>query len=175
MKSSFSELLAFDGETDRLNVIIETPKGVRNKYNYDPERGFFKLKKTLPLGLVFPFDFGFVPSTQGEDGGPLDILVLLEEPTFCGCLIVTRLVGVIEAEQTEGGETIRNDRLIGVAEMQQPEVHTLEDLNPATISQIEHFFISYNEVEGKKFRPLRRAGPDVARELVEQHIAETVV
>jgi inorganic pyrophosphatase len=174
MRSPFSELLPFDGGTDRLNVVIETPKGVRNKYNYDPEHGLFRLKKTLPLGLVFPFDFGFVPSTQAEDGDPLDILILMEEPSFCGCLVVTRLVGVVEAEETADGETFRNDRLIGVAELQQPEVHTLEDLNQATIDQIEHFFISYNEVEGKRFKPLGRAGPDAARELVEQHIAETV-
>ncbi|MDB6108635.1 MAG: Inorganic diphosphatase [Pedosphaera sp.] len=174
MKSPFSELLPFDGETDRLNVVIETPKGVRYKYSYDPEHCVFKLRKTLPLGLVFPFDFGFVPSTQADDGDPLDILVLMEEPSFCGCLVVTRLVGVVEAEETQGGETFRNDRLIGVAEMQQPEVHTLADLNPATLAQIEHFFISYNQMEGKKFKPLRRSGPDAARELVEQHIAETV-
>src|SRR5437763_6775127 len=103
-----------DGET--VQVVIETPRGNRNKFKYDPESGFFKLSKILPEGMVFPYDFGFVPSTKGEDGDPLDVLVLTDDPLFPGCLVDCVMIGVIEAEQEEDGETQRNDRLIAVAQ-----------------------------------------------------------
>jgi inorganic pyrophosphatase len=176
MKLPISEMPVFEAETGRLNAIIETPKGVRNKYKYDPDSGLFKFSKMLPLGAAFPFDFGFIPSTQDDDGDPLDVMVLMEEPTFCGCLVTSRLVGVIEAEQTEKGKTMRNDRLIGVPENEQTvaKYHSLEEMDSEILDQIEHFFISYNQMEGKKFTPLRRCGPKTARELIEQHIAEPV-
>src|ERR1051325_4277057 len=158
-------------EKGEVNVIIETPKGHRNKYNYDEETGLFKLGGVLPAGASFPFDFGFVPSTLGGDGDPLDVLVLMDEPAFAGCLVRTRLVGVIEAEQTErDGETTRNDRLIGVAADSRlhTRVRTLESLGPTLLEEIEHFFVSYNQVKGKKFKPLARSGPERARELVEE-------
>src|SRR6186713_2427712 len=96
-------------------AIIETPKGCRNKFNYDPDSGLFMLGGLLPEGMMFPFDFGFIPSTLGEDGDPLDILVLMDAPAHVGCLIEIRMLGVIEAEQIEDGKAERNDRLLGVA------------------------------------------------------------
>ena|SRR5437868_920605 len=101
---------------NKVQVIIETPKGSRNKYAYDEHRRLFRLKKVLPEGMVFPHDFGFIPSTQAEDGDPLDVLVLMDQSAFPGCLVEARLVGVIEGEQSEHGKTKRNDRLIAVAE-----------------------------------------------------------
>jgi inorganic pyrophosphatase len=166
---SLSELEAFDG--DDLNVIIETPKGSRNKFNYDAERGLFKLGGVLPAGAVFPFDFGFVPSTTGGDGDPLDVLVLMDEPAFTGCLVAARPLGVIEAEQTErGGETTRNDRLIAVAAEahNHRDVRSLGKLNENLIDEIEYFFISYNTIKGKQFKPLGRFGPMRAIKLVEE-------
>src|SRR5918998_6594209 len=113
---NLSALDAFAGDSGELNAIIETPKGSRNKYDFDEDAGLFKLGGVLPSGAVFPFDFGFVPSTVGGDGDPLDVLVLMDEPAFTGCLVRVRLLGVIEAEQTEqDGETMRNDRLVGLA------------------------------------------------------------
>src|SRR5215212_9852523 len=109
-----SGLQAFDPDSGDLNVIIETPKGQRNKFKYDEKSGLYKLGGVLPAGAVFPFDFGFAPSTLGGDGDPLDVLLLMDEPAFAGCLVPARLVGVIEAEQTEKGNTARNDRLIAV-------------------------------------------------------------
>src|SRR4051812_4491345 len=165
-----TNLAAFDDEGE-LNVIIETPKGSRNKFNYDEETGLFKLGGVLPSGASFPFDFGFVPSTLGGDGDPLDVLVLMDEPAFTGCLVRVRLVGVVEAEQTErDGETTRNDRLIGVAADSRlhTRVRTLKDLGTTLLEEIEHFFVSYNQIKGKKFRPLTRSGPVRARELVEE-------
>jgi inorganic pyrophosphatase len=160
---------------DDLNVIIETPKGSRNKYDYDEETGLFKLGGVLPAGASFPFDFGFVPSTLGGDGDPLDVLVLMDEPAFAGCLVRVRLVGVIVAEQTErDGETTRNDRLIGVAaESRLHEgVRTLEALGHALLDEIEHFFVSYNDFKGKRFNPLGRFGPRKAAALVEEGMKE---
>ena len=90
--------------SQNLNVIIETPKGCRNKYAYDKNHRVFVLKTVLPNGMVFPFDFGSIPGTEAEDGDPLDILILMDEPAFTGCLIEARLIGVIEATQTEKGK-----------------------------------------------------------------------
>jgi inorganic pyrophosphatase len=170
MNSPYLELTAFDRESGSLNVIIETPKGVRNKYKFEPEKGLFQLGKTLPLGMMFPFDFGFVPGTKGEDGDPLDVLVLMDAPVFCGCLVPTRLIGAIEAQQTERGKTFRNDRLIGIAEKQPlyAKVNSLKELDRDTIDQIKHFFISYNQAQGKKFKPLRQLDAQAARKLVEK-------
>jgi inorganic pyrophosphatase len=170
--NNLAGLDAFD-EEDELNVVIETPKGSRNKYNYDEKLRLFKLGGVLPSGASFPFDFGFVPSTLGGDGDPLDVLVLMDEPAFTGCLVRTRLVGVVEAEQTErDGETTRNDRLIGVAAKSRllGRVRTLEHLGPALIEEIEHFFVSYNDIKGKVFKPLGRHGPARALKLVEEGI-----
>ncbi|WP_207494000.1 inorganic diphosphatase [Aridibaculum aurantiacum] len=100
--------------TDEIQAVIETPKNSRNKYVYDHETGGFQLKRSLPAGLVFPFDFGFVPFTLAEDGDPLDIMVLTDAPTFPGCIVKCRIIGVIKVEQEKKGENVRNDRIIGV-------------------------------------------------------------
>src|ERR1044072_7167382 len=170
MLKSLESLDTFNDEGD-LNVVIETPKGSRNKYTYDEKTGLCKLGGVLPSGASFPFDFGFVPSTLGGDGDPLDVLVLMDEPAFAGCLVRTRLVGVIEAEQHDGDvETTRNDRLIGVAAYARlhTRVRTLEHLGTTLLEEIEHFFISYNQIKGKKFEPLGRFGPERALQLVEE-------
>ncbi|MCA1619174.1 MAG: inorganic diphosphatase [Acidobacteria bacterium] len=158
-------------DDEGLNVVVETPKGSRNKYEYDERLGLFKLGGVLLSGASFPFDFGFVPSTLGGDGDPLDVLVLMDEPAFAGCLVRTRLVGVVEAEQTErDGETTRNDRLVGVAADSRllARVRTLEALGPDLLEEIEHFFVSYNAIKGKVFKPLGRFGPRRAMKLVEE-------
>jgi inorganic pyrophosphatase len=79
-----------------LQVIIETPKGSHNKYSFDEEQNIFVLRAALPSGMVFPYDFGFVPQTLADDGDPLDVLVLMDMPAFPGCAVVARLIGVIE-------------------------------------------------------------------------------
>lgn len=168
-RAGLIQLAAFDEESGDLNVIIETPKGSRNKFNYDEKLGLFKLGGVLPAGASFPFDFGFVPSTVGGDGDPLDVLVLMDEAAFAGCLVASRLIGVIEAEQTErDGETTRNDRLIAVAASSRTHagVRTLAALSNSFIEEIEHFFISYNEIKGKVFKPLGRFGAEEAVKIV---------
>src|SRR6188474_1017734 len=138
----------------RLIMVIETPKGSPNKLVFDPGYGTFVLKGALPAGAVFPFDFGFVPSTRADDGDPLDVLVLMDAPAFPGCIVPSRLVGVIEAEQTEDGKTKRNDRLLAVAanSAAHRSIHELHDLSADLVAQIEHFFVSYNEMKGKRFQ-----------------------
>lgn len=139
-----------------IDVVIETPKGCRNKYNYDEKLKAFKLKKILPAGAVFPFDFGFIPDTKGEDGDPLDVLVIMDEPAYPGCIVECRIIGALKAKQTEKNQkTEENDRLIAVSIVSNgySDVKELDDINKNTLSEIEHFFISYNEQEGKKFEP----------------------
>jgi len=168
-----NRLEPFDDDSGDLNVIIETPKGRRNKYDYDPEVGAIKLKKVLPAGAVFPFDFGCVPGTLGEDGDPLDVLLIMDEPAYPGCILTARLIGVIEAEQTErDGKPIRNDRLIAVATESHDhgDIKELAQLNDNLVEEIEHFFESYNEFRRKSFKPLRRAGPERAKALVQKGI-----
>lgn len=166
-----TEINAFrDGGTD-VNVIVETTKGSRNKLNYDPNLGVFELAGVLPEGSVFPYDFGFVPSTKGEDGDPLDVLVLLDESVPTGCLIAARLIGVIKAKQTEkDGKVMRNDRLLAVATHAHTHSHIrhLKDLRPEMTSEVENFFISYNQTKGKCFAPIERKGPEEAVDLVRE-------
>jgi inorganic pyrophosphatase len=168
--NSFAKLPPFDRKTGDLHVVIDTPKGSRNKTGWDEKRELFELRGVLPAGAVFPYDFGFIPNTRGEDGDALDVLVLMDEPVFAGCLVACRLLGVIEAEQTEKGETERNDRLIAVAANSRTNGHlqSLNDLNSKMVDEIEHFFVSYNAAKGKKFRPLGRFGPERAKKLIEK-------
>ena len=167
---SLAELETYDPETGEMQVIIETPRGSTNKFAYDIKNDLFKLKKVLPAGAVFPFDFGFIPSTLGEDGDPLDVMVFMDEPVFPGNLINARLIGVIEADQSEDGKTVRNDRLIAVGTLSQDyrNVKELTDLDANLVTQIEHFFISYNQIEGKKFKPLGRPNAKQAGKLVDE-------
>jgi inorganic pyrophosphatase len=164
-----ARLPRYDPTTGALNIVIETPKGHRNKFKFDLERGLFLLGGVLPAGAVFPFDFGFIPATKGGDGDPLDVLVLMDEPAFVGCLVPARLIGVIEAEQTEKGKTERNDRLIAVAadSRDMRDITDLGQLNDHLLTEIEHFFVSYNAVKGKEFKPHGRFGPDHAARVVD--------
>ncbi len=153
-----------DSKKATCRAIIETPKGCRNKFDYDPETNLFMLGGLLPEGMMFPFDFGFIPSTLGEDGDPLDILVLMDAPAHSGCLIDVRLIGIITADQSEDGKTQANDRLMGVAvhSYQHEGIKTIEDISKTLLSQIEEFFISYNKQRGKKFNVTGTGGPKKA-------------
>jgi inorganic pyrophosphatase len=167
-------LSAREPDSGLVRVVVDTPKGSRNKYKYDEQVGLYRLSKVLPLGSAFPYDFGFIPSTRAADGDPLDVLVLGEEALFPGCLVTIRLVGVIQAEQTEHGKTFRNDRLMGAIEtsVNRPAIQTLEDLRPERLDEIEHFFMAYNHLEGRHFTPLGRHGPAMAEQLLADGIRQ---
>ncbi len=169
--NTFAGLSAWDPESGSLNVVIETPKGNRNKFDFDPKKGFFQLGKVLPKGMTFPYDFGFIPGTRGDDGDPLDVLVLMDEPAFPGCQICCRLIGVIEGEQTNGkGKAIRNDRLLALAEEchDHQDMNSVKNLAPHLLEEIEQFFASYHKLDGKEFRVLACRGPKKAEKLVRQ-------
>jgi inorganic pyrophosphatase len=127
--------------------------------------GVFRISRVLPAGMAFPYDFGSIPCTRAEDGDPLDVLVLTAAPTFAGCLITTRLIGVLRAQQTEHGRRIRNDRLIGVVEtpVNPASMHELKQLGAPQIGEIEQFFISYNRAQGRDFRVTGRLGSRAAQ------------
>lgn len=170
LRQKLSELPAFDDEQGTVSVIIETPKGSRNKYAYDPEMGLFHLKKVLPAGMAFPYDFGFVPSTRGGDGDPLDVLVLMDEPAFAGCKLSTRIIGVIEGEQGSRKKFMRNDRVIAIelANHSYAHIQRPEDLGKKFLKELEEFFVNYHELSGEQFRILAVKGPGGARRSVRQ-------
>ncbi len=155
-----------------VNAVIETPKGSRNKYVYDEETGGYKLKKALPAGMVFPFDFGFIPATKAEDGDPMDILVLTDAPTFSGCIIECKVIGIIKVQQEKKGEDVRNDRVIAVQldSRQYASVNRLGDLEEGLLKEIIHFFASYNNITEDKFIPLGNDGASEAIRLIEKSI-----
>lgn len=167
---SLSSLASVDTETGDYTAVIETPKGSRNKYAYDDECLAFRLRGILPEGSSFPYDFGFVPSTLGDDGDPLDVLVLMDAPAAVGCVLSARLIGVIEAQEREkDGKWEENDRLLAVATHAHThsEVKTIDDLRPQMVDEIEAFFENYNRQNGKDFKQTGRAGPKKATKLVE--------
>jgi inorganic pyrophosphatase len=151
-----------------LQVIIETPKGCRNKYSFDDEQKIFVLKAALPAGMVFPYDFGFLPRTLADDGDPIDVLVLMDEPAFPGCALMARLIGVIEGEQTADKKTTRNDRLVAVAETAHMWANTksIKDLPKKSLHEIEEFFVNYHKLQGKKYKLLAVKGEKTALTLI---------
>jgi inorganic pyrophosphatase len=167
VKKAIERLEAFVKGSKTINAIVETPKGSRVKYAYSPEAGLFRLKRAMPEGMAFPFNYGFIPSTLGKDGDPLDILVLNEETVVLGCLLQVRLLAVIEAEQDEDGKMVRNDKLIGTAidEETPPEFLSVK-LDQGRLNQIIFFFTAYNKINGKKFKALKTKGPREAEKLI---------
>lgn len=145
-------------------AIIETPKGSRNKFDYDPDSNLFLLAGLLPEGMSFPYDFGFLPSTVGDDGDPLDVMVLMDSAAHVGCLMDIRIIGIIEAEQTQDGKTKENNRLLGVAvhSYTHERLTSIEQVQKPMLSQLEEFFISYNKQRGKKFKVTGTGGPKKA-------------
>jgi inorganic pyrophosphatase len=136
-----------------MDIIIETPAGRREKFVYDKEIGMFRLKKVLAQGLGFPFDFGFIPGTRGDDGDPLDAMVISEFSTFPGCLCECRIIGCIAARQKAGNREIINDRYLAIPALSQlyGPIHSIEDLPDQLINEIENFFLTYTKAEGKDF------------------------
>ncbi len=167
-----SRLPAIAPDGDEVTVVIETPRGSRNKLGYDEAVGAFRLKFVLPEGMAFPYDFGFIPSTRAEDGDPLDVLVLLDHPAPPGCVLDARLIGVIEARQRAQPrqEWTRNDRLLAVATHARTHRHiaTIADLRPGQTDEIAAFFAQYSRLNGRVFEVLGNAGPEAARAALEQ-------
>jgi inorganic pyrophosphatase len=156
------------GAAGLFNVVIDTPRGSRNKYKLDEKLGCYKLSRILPAGAVFPYDFGAVPGTRAEDGDPVDVLVLMDAPSFPGCLLTVRLIGALRAVQVENGRRVRNDRFVAVPQtpVNRAALRTLGDLEAVRLREIEHFFTSYNAAQGRTFRVTSRVGARAAQRLM---------
>jgi inorganic pyrophosphatase len=165
-----TKLKPIDKKEGLIQVIIETPAGSRNKFAFDPDQGIFALKKVLPAGMVFPYDFGFLPQTIAPDGDPIDVLLLMDEPAFPGFAVKARLIGVIEGEQLDGKEKIRNDRLVAVAEVNHmyANIRRLKDLPGKWLDEVQEFFVNYHGLEGKKYKLLGCRGQEVAFGLIKK-------
>jgi inorganic pyrophosphatase len=158
----------FDPKSGICSAIIETPRGRRNKFDYDPNSNLFKLGGLLPEGMAFPFDFGFIPSTLGDDGDPIDVMVLMDAPAHVGCLMDIRVVGVIEAKETQGRKMVTNNRLLGVAvhSYDHEGIESIGDVSKTFLSQVEAFFVSYNKQRGKEFKIAGISGRKAAMKLI---------
>jgi inorganic pyrophosphatase len=168
------QLPALDPDTGLVRVVIDTPKGSRNKYKFDAGFGLLKLSRILPAGMSFPHDFGSIPSTCAEDGDALDVMVLAEAPLFPGCLVYVHLIGVIRAVQKERRKTIRNDRLLATLEtpVNKPAITRIEQLGEQHLQEIEHFFRSYNQAQGREFRITGRSGARQAQKMFRDAVRE---
>lgn len=155
-----------------FDVIIEIPKGSRNKYEMDKESGRIRLDRTIFSSMHYPADYGFVPNTLAQDEDPLDVLVLVTEPTFPGCLIEVKTIGVFHMEDEKGPD----EKLICVP-VKDPIWNIMEDLddiNPHLKSEIEHFFQVYKDLEKKKVDVKgwgsRKEAEEILEECIERYL-----
>jgi len=167
-----TRLQPLDGDQNSIQVIIETPKGSRNKYAFDSKQKIFRLKTVLPAGMTFPYDFGFIPSTTAEDGDPTDVLVLMDEPAFPGCLLKCRIVGIIEGEQGKKKDRERNDRIVAIEQENHSYAHVrhITDLGKKFVRELEEFFVNYHCLMNKKYRIVDVKGPNEARRRIQDGI-----
>jgi inorganic pyrophosphatase len=152
-------------------VVVETPRGSAAKLEYDPQLRVFTLSKALFLGLTYPYDWGFIPSTKGEDGDPIDVLVLHDAATAPGLVLKCKIIGVLEVLQSEKGKKgIRNDRLIAVPRDSHREKADKDarDLPKQMRQEIEKFFVATDELEAKVLKFLGWKGPKVGEQLIDR-------
>jgi len=137
-----------DRPRDTIEVTVEIPSGSRNKYEYDHELHRFVLDRVLYSSVHYPCDYGFVDGTLADDGDPLDVLVVISEPTFPGCVVRARPVGVLDMRDDKGHDY----KILAVAadDPRWDETHALEDLSPHRLREIENFFQIYKELEGRR-------------------------
>lgn len=156
--------MAFENKV--VEAFIEIPTGSQNKYEFDEERRVFKLDRVLFSPMFYPAEYGFIENTLALDGDALDILVLVSNPTFPGCIIDTRVIGFLN--MIDSGE--EDSKLIGVP-VEDPrfdEVKTLEDLPQHSLKEIAHFFERYKDLQGKKTEIGKWEGAEAAAALVEE-------
>lgn len=142
-----------------ITVIVETPRHTAGKYVFDPAHQCYRLKKILPMGMYFPYDFGMIENIHAEDGDPADALVITECITYPGVRISCRLIGALQAKQVESGKTIRNDRYIMIAEdsMVFGHIKDIRDFSRKHNEELMDFFINYARVDGKVLKSIKYA------------------
>jgi inorganic pyrophosphatase len=157
-------------EDGAVNVVVESPRGSSSKFKYDPVGGVFMLSRPLPSGLVYPHDWGFIPSTRAADGDALDAMVLWEGVSYPGVVLPCRLIGVLQVEQNRksspGRE--RNDRVLAlpVRASHLEQIRSVGDLDPSTRAQLERFFEHVVAFERKAIRLLGWGDPAQADALL---------
>ena len=154
-----------------INVIVETPRGAGIKLKHDADSGRIMLSRALPVGVTYPYDWGFIPATQAPDGDPLDVMILWECASYPGLLVPCRLIGALKVEQTDAasGTCQRNDRLF-VVPIKAPRVahvQTIFDFPVRIHRELEQFFLNVVAFEGKTLSLLGFAGPDDASALLQ--------
>jgi inorganic pyrophosphatase len=149
-----------------VNVVIEIPKGSSNKYEVDKETGLVRLDRVLYSPLFYPCDYGYIPGTLYSDGDPLDTLVLITHPTFPGCVLEARPIGVLCMRDEKG----RDDKVLSVAtrDPRYAAIETLDGVGDHTLREIEHFFNVYKELEDKEVEVLGWDGADAARKMIQE-------
>ncbi len=152
-----------------LNVVVECPRGSLVKIKHDPKLGVFRITRPLPLGVVFPFEFGFVPKTKAADGDPLDVAVLLDVPTYPGVVVPSRPIGVVRASQRGEGGRVRNDRVVAIAEADRRHgsLRQASDLSARERGEIENFFKTAVALEGKELEILGWGDARAARNAID--------
>ena len=145
-----------------VHVVVETPRGSRAKFDYDPKLKTFALSKSLLTGLTYPHDWGFVPS---RDGDPIDIMVVHDAATFPGIVLTCRVIGILQIEQKTKGKTERNDRLFAVPRDSHSEqaLKDVSDLSKPIRQELEKFFKATDELEDKKLTIIGWKGPKGGR------------
>lgn len=151
-------------------VVVETPKGSTQKYDYEEKLHGYCLAKIMPTGMIFPYDFGFIPNTEGSDGDPLDVIVISEFYSFPGCIIQCRIIGAIRAEQESKKGMVRNDRFVAIPELSlvYSEIYDIADLPGKLVTELEDFFVNYNRIEKKEFKPLGTINAKEAKKLIKK-------
>jgi inorganic pyrophosphatase len=154
-----------------VNAIIEIPQGSSNKYEYDHHLGIFKLDRTLYSPMFYPFDYGWIPQTLAQDGDPLDILVITSEPTFTGCLVAARPLGVLMMRDDKGPD----EKILSVAngDPRFRDIHRLSDLPGHSLKEIVHFFDIYKELEEKETNVLGWQDVETAHEIIARFRLDT--
>jgi inorganic pyrophosphatase len=158
--------LTEDGD---VQIVVETPRGSRAKFAYDPKLETFILSKSLLTGLTYPHDWGFVPSTKAADGDPLDIMVIHDAATFPGIVLTCGIIGILQIEQkSKKGKAERNDRLFAVPRRSHSEqgLHDVRDLSKPIQQELEKFFIATDELEDKKLEIIGWKGPKIAMKAI---------
>ncbi|MGH7756882.1 MAG: inorganic diphosphatase, partial [Vulcanimicrobiaceae bacterium] len=132
---------------EEINVVVEIPQGSRNKYEYDKTLNVFRLDRALHSPIYYPGDYGFVPRTLAEDDDPLDVLILVVQPTFTGCFVRARPIGLLE--MIDDGKPDEKILAVPLGEPAYNDVHTYSQIFPHTLRMISHFFETYKQLEGK--------------------------
>lgn len=161
----------FTDTKNQIHAVIESPQGSRHKYVYNPESDFFELKKILPSGTSFPLDYGFIPHTLGEDGDPIDVMVISDAPLFPGCIVESRVVGVFMLKQKENGsKAVRNDVHLAVATASDnhSDIKDIDDINGSLLDEVAHFFKYFHEMEGKTFNILKKGNKSTSLDLLKK-------